>query len=74
VRGIAAFFGVRNEPTPIGPRRPGGVQIGPPVGSRRLCNYELCRAANEGNARFCRRCGRPLPAPMHAQVRRAAVW
>jgi hypothetical protein len=73
VRGIAAFFGVRSEPPPIGPRRAGGVQVGPPM-SRRLCSYELCRAPNEGNARFCRRCGRPLSAPIHAHVRRAAVW
>jgi hypothetical protein len=77
VRGIATFLGLRTAPPPamaIGPRRPSGaVQIGP-VPNQRTCPYELCKAANDGSARFCRRCGRELGAPLHPQVRRAAVW
>jgi hypothetical protein len=76
VRGIASFLGVRpvTSPPAIGPRRPSGaVQIGP-VPNQRTCPYELCKAPNDGTARFCRRCGRELGAPVHAQVRRAAGW
>ena len=38
------------------------------------CPNELCRAANPSDARFCRRCGRAMPAAQQVQVRRAAVW
>jgi hypothetical protein len=77
VRGIASFLGLRPAaagPAAIGPRRPSGaVQIGP-VANQRTCPYELCKAANDGAARFCRRCGRELGAPSHPQVRRVAAW
>jgi hypothetical protein len=77
-RGIGAFLGVRNGPPqapqqPHGFRRPGGVQTGP-VAGQRTCAYELCKAPNDGTARFCRRCGRQLAAPARVQVSRAAVW
>ena len=75
VRGIGTFLGLRQAgPGPIGVRRPSGaVQIGP-VPNQRTCPYELCRATNDSSARFCRRCGRELGAPLRPQVRRAAVW
>lgn len=40
------------------------------------CENRGCGATNPGNARFCRRCGRGLPAGAaeRIQVRRAAVW
>lgn len=40
------------------------------------CDNRGCGAPNPGNARFCRRCGRGLPAGAaeRIQVRRAAVW
>ena len=40
------------------------------------CHNGGCGALNPGNARFCRRCGRGLPAGAaeRIQVRRAAVW
>jgi hypothetical protein len=75
-RGVASFLGLRPAPpqVPLGPRRPSGtVQIGP-VASQRMCPYELCRASNDGAARFCRRCGKPLASPSHVHVRQAAVW
>jgi ribosomal protein L40E len=83
VRGIAGFLGVRSDPPmiphqgyhgPGGPRRPSGAtQIGPVAGHRQ-CQYELCKAPNDGRARFCRRCGRELTRPAQVHVRRAAVW
>jgi hypothetical protein len=75
IRGIGAFLGLRQTPPrPIGVRRPSGaVQIGP-VPDQRTCPYELCRATNDGAARYCRRCGRDLGMPLRPQVRRAAVW
>jgi hypothetical protein len=78
-RGIGAFLGVRSgvprvPPQPQGFRRPSGaVQTGP-VAGQRTCAYELCKAPNDGTARFCRRCGRQLAAPARVQVSRAAVW
>ncbi|HSI37085.1 MAG: hypothetical protein ACAI43_18990 [Phycisphaerae bacterium] len=70
VKGILGLPGGLGEPPAIGPRRRGGVQVGPapkngrgiagaPVGAR-LCPYELCKAPNDGSAHFCRRCGREL--------------
>ena len=78
VRGLASFLGMRPAPVTgqaaIGARRPSGaVQIGP-VPNQRTCPYELCKAANDGSARFCRRCGRELGAPLHPHVRRVATW
>ena len=55
------------------PRPSGAVQTGPVTGQR-VCGYELCKAENDGTARFCRRCGRQLAAPARVQVSRAAVW
>jgi hypothetical protein len=77
VRGVGTFLGVRSasaaqlRPNYRGGR--GGRQTGPVVGQR-TCQYELCKAANDGGARFCRRCGRELTAPARVSVRRAAVW
>ena len=77
VRGIASFLGLRPAPmgpAAIGPRRPSGaVQIGP-VPNQRTCPYELCKASNDSSARFCRRCGRQLGAPVRQDVRRVATW
>lgn len=77
VRGVAGFLGLRSAPPqPLpGARRPSGaVQIGPVPANQRLCPYELCKAPNDLPAKFCRRCGRELGRPQHANVRRAAVW
>jgi len=84
VRGIGGFLGIRPTPPPIpvGPRRPSGaVQIGPirqaqnsPLINQCICAYELCKATNDINAKFCRRCGRELATPSPVRVRRAAVW
>ena len=38
------------------------------------CPTRMCGAINPSEARFCRRCGRGLPAAHRVQVRRAAVW
>jgi hypothetical protein len=38
------------------------------------CPNGQCHAVNPGGARFCRRCGRELPAAQHVTVRRAAMW
>ena len=38
------------------------------------CGNAACMASNPADARFCRRCGRGLPAAARVQVRRAAVW
>ena len=82
-RGIGAFLGVRPTAPPLPPQqfgahdglpRPSGaVQTGP-VAGQRVCGYELCKAHNDGSARFCRRCGRQLSTPARVQVSRAAVW
>lgn len=38
------------------------------------CPQPGCLAINPVDARFCRRCGRGMPAAQRVQVRRAAVW
>jgi hypothetical protein len=38
------------------------------------CGNSGCMAQNPADAKFCRRCGRGLPAAARVQVRRAAVW
>jgi ribosomal protein L40E len=38
------------------------------------CSLRMCGAINPAEAKFCRRCGRGLPAAQRVQVRRAAVW
>jgi hypothetical protein len=38
------------------------------------CPTRMCGAINPVDARFCRRCGRGLPAAQRVNVRRAAVW
>ena len=77
-RAIAAFLGVRPDAPAVGPRRPSGAYpigpVPPPPPNQRTCPYELCKAGNDMTARFCRRCGRELGAPVRTQVRRAAVW
>ncbi len=40
----------------------------------RRCGFELCRAISAEDARYCRRCGRLLPAVRQAEVRRVAMW
>jgi ribosomal protein L40E len=39
----------------------------------RLCGNEQCKAINAMDAKFCRRCGRDMPAPQRVEVRRAAM-
>jgi ribosomal protein L40E len=55
-----------------------GTTRRPPVGSRVTntvqCSLRMCGAINPADAKFCRRCGRGLPAAQRVQVRRAAVW
>ena len=50
----------------------------PPPPRRVGCPYTNCRAGNLPNARFCRRCGRPVAASRAggppAVVRRVAMW
>ena len=45
---------------------------------RTICAQTNCRAPNVVAARFCRRCGRPMSAPLAARdravVRRVAMW
>ena len=87
-RGIGAFLGIssstpppphHNAPPPAIPHGGGvrqfngAVQTGP-VAEERTCGYELCKAQNDGSARFCRRCGRQLASPARVRVSRAAVW
>ena len=38
------------------------------------CPLRMCGAINPAEAKFCRRCGRGLPAAQRVQVRRAADW
>jgi hypothetical protein len=38
------------------------------------CVRRGCAAENPVTARFCRRCGLPLPAAEQVSVRRAAMW
>jgi len=75
LRGIGQFLGLlpNRASTPVGPRRRSGAVQSGPVGNHRSCPYELCKASNAVDARFCRRCGRQLAEPAHVQVRRAAV-
>jgi len=63
--GVMSMFGVRRTmPLPM-PMRPTATV---------RCQTQGCRAINPADARFCRRCGRGLPAAQPVQVRRAAVW
>ena len=50
-----------------------------PINAKRVtntvqCSLRMCGAINPAEAKFCRRCGRGLPAAQRVQVRRAAVW
>jgi hypothetical protein len=60
---VSLFAPARPRRT-IGPLRPSTVQ----------CPTRMCGAINPAEARFCRRCGRGLPAAQCVHVRRAAVW
>lgn len=73
VRGIASFLGLR-VPEQGRRFRSGAVQVPPLGANQRQCSYELCKAINDSDARFCRRCGREMAPPQHVNVRRAAVW
>ena len=42
--------------------------------ARNQCVRPLCCAENPPTARFCRRCGRVLPAAQQVAVRRVAMW
>ena len=44
------------------------------LGATVRCGQDGCFAVNPADARFCRRCGRGLPAAQRVNVRRAAVW
>lgn len=68
-RGIGALFGPgatdqNGKPRPVQARASNLVR----------CPTPRCGAMNPVSARFCRRCGRGLPAAQKVQVRRAAVW
>lgn len=41
---------------------------------RRLCPHEGCDQVNSAAARFCARCGRPLPAPDPRSLGGATAW
>jgi len=71
ISGLSALFG--STPTHTGPVR--HVPVSHPKQAVR-CATEGCHAINPGDARFCRRCGRGLPAGAadRVHVRRAAVW
>jgi hypothetical protein len=56
------------------PSRPRGLHGGPMMSHTVQCPTRMCGAINPTSARFCRRCGRGLPAAQRVQVRRAAVW
>lgn len=60
----------------------GRVVFGPPAHRDQLtggatsgliCPRHKCRAKNPPEARFCRRCGAPMPTAQRVAVRRAAV-
>lgn len=44
-----------------------------PAPSRR-CGRRECQTENPAEARFCRRCGKPLAEARRVSVRRAAMW
>ena len=56
----------------LGPWRHGPALSGRCV-SGLVCPRHKCRAKNPTEARFCRRCGVPLPAAQRVSIRRAAV-
>jgi hypothetical protein len=64
------------------PGKPGNRLLCPsrrnPLGGKAAntvqCSLRMCGAINPADAKFCRRCGRGLPAAQRVQVRRAAVW
>ena len=64
VGGVGSLFGACGHSTARRPMRLNTVQ----------CPTRMCGAVNPAEARFCRRCGRGLPAAQRVQVRRAAVW
>jgi hypothetical protein len=64
-RGIEALF-----PAPTRPLR----NLRSRVMSSRTCPNPRCLQTNPDDARFCKRCGRPIPQPQRVAVRRAAMW
>jgi hypothetical protein len=56
------------------PARTGPREVSVEPSSTVTCSRERCRASNPPGARFCRRCGRVLPAVEHVPVRRVAMW
>ncbi|MGC4032494.1 MAG: hypothetical protein QM754_12340 [Tepidisphaeraceae bacterium] len=58
---------VRGIGNAVRPRR----QVVMPAG-RQVCNNRDCLGDNPDHARFCRRCGRPLPALMRLVETQAA--
>jgi len=68
LRGVGSLF----APTSAAARPRQMSSTAPPHTVR--CSTRGCFAVNPATARFCRRCGRGLPAAQQVQVRRAAVW
>jgi hypothetical protein len=69
VMGVSSLF----MPSRARPIRYPGTR-GPMMLNTVQCPTRMCGAINPAEARFCRRCGRGLPAAHRVQVRRAAVW
>jgi hypothetical protein len=74
IGGIGSLF----APSTWRPRQRFGTMGWPGCGPVKLntvqCPTRMCGAINPAEARFCRRCGRGLPAAHRVHVRRAAVW
>src|SRR4051812_937427 len=70
LRGLGSLFAPGGGGTRVGGRQMGGTALPHTV----RCQTRGCFAINPMSARFCRRCGRGLPAAQQVQVRRAAVW
>jgi hypothetical protein len=62
--GVSSLFAPARSSGPVRAKMANTVQ----------CPLRMCGAINPAEARFCRRCGRGLPAAQRVQVRRAAVW
>ena len=42
--------------------------------SEKTCGNPACAASNPTTARFCRRCGQPMPGVQRTQMKRVAMW
>jgi hypothetical protein len=80
IGGVGSLF-MPSTWRPRGPRGPRGRRFGtmgwgngPGKLNTVQCPTRMCGAINPMDARFCRRCGRGLPAAQRVNIRRAAVW